>query len=80
MEGGLKSEAGLEERRQEDTPGLSFLLFTQRKLTGELKMFSLKPLDLTGADPGLGGRFDPPPQKQARQTEQTRVINFGVQS
>ena len=26
MEGGLKSEAGLEERRQEDTPGLSFLL------------------------------------------------------
>lgn len=52
MEGGLKSEESLEEQRQEVTPVLSFLPFTQRKLTGELKMFSLKPLDPTGADPG----------------------------
>ena len=80
MEGGLKSEGSLEERRQEVTPVLSFLPFTQRKLTGELKMFSLKPLDPTGADPGWGGRFGPPRSRLAKQLEQTRGINFRVQS
>lgn len=44
MENGLKLKVGWGEQRQGVTPVWSFLLFTQRKLTGELKTPSLPSL------------------------------------